>query len=45
MELIYAIALITPATYMLGYVTGIYIERKDWNKLIEDGKIPKPPKQ
>lgn len=24
------------------YILGKYQERKDWNKLIEEGKIPKP---
>lgn len=26
----------------IGYTIGVYSERVAWNKLIEDGKIPKP---
>ncbi len=28
--------------FALGHLSGQYSERKDWNRLIEDGIIPKP---
>jgi len=30
--------------FLLGYLVGKYKERTDWNKLIEQGKIPAPKK-
>lgn len=39
---IFVLGLATGLTF--GYRLGKYFERKDWNKLIEEGKLPKPNK-
>lgn len=28
--------------FIIGSLTGGYIERRKWNRLIEDGKLPRP---
>jgi hypothetical protein len=38
------ITLISILWFLLGLAIGMISERKDWNKLIEQGKIPKPNK-
>jgi hypothetical protein len=41
--LIFIISISVLLTYA-GYLAGKYQERKEWNKLIEQGKIPAPKK-
>jgi len=38
------ITLISILWFLLGLAIGTISERKDWNKLIEQGKIPTPNK-
>ena len=28
--------------FMIGGLTGAYIERRNWNRLIRDGRLPRP---
>jgi hypothetical protein len=30
------------AMYIAGYIRGGYVERKDWNSLIQEGRLPHP---
>ena len=39
------VTLITVTSFIwtvIGFLIGKYQERRDWNKLIEEGKLPKP---
>ena len=45
LDIIYLVltALVSGAvTYIAGYIHGSYHERRDWNRLIKEGRLPHP---
>jgi hypothetical protein len=45
LDIIYLVltALVSGAvTYIAGYIHGSYHERRDWNSLIKEGRLPHP---